>query len=291
MKKEEIRIRDPFVLPYEGKYYMYGVGMYSDDTMSRENADRQILCYISADLDNWSEAIVCFEAPLDFWARKKEYWAPEVHCYKDKFYMFVTFIGEGKMRATQALVSETPTGPFRVWSEPLTPADWMCLDGTLYIENDVPYLVFCHEWVQARDGGIAFVPLKEDLSGTDGETQVLFRASQSGWAHPITEDRQGFVTDGPWIVKEEDGLYMFWSSFQNGNYAVGIAMSESSTLAGPWKHSTQLLFEKDGGHCMMFHGFNGKRYIALHQPNTRLQERARFLEIEKIDCGFKIINE
>ena len=42
MKKEEIRIRDPFVLPYEGKYYMYGVGMYSDDTMSRENADRQI---------------------------------------------------------------------------------------------------------------------------------------------------------------------------------------------------------------------------------------------------------
>ena len=125
--------------------------------------------------------------------------------------------------------------------------------------------------------------MSEDLTKSIGEAKVLFKASESGWAHPLTvsEGKQIYVTDGPWLVKEETGLIMFWSSFHNGSYAVGIAISESGKLTGPWRHCEDLFFEQDGGHGMMFEGFDGQKYFAVHQPNVGPYERAQFLKIKK----------
>lgn len=48
---------------------------------------------------------------------------------------------------------------------PVTPADWECLDGTLYVAADgTPYLVFCHEWLQVKDGEMCAMPLTPDLT-------------------------------------------------------------------------------------------------------------------------------
>lgn len=276
LKRENIRIRDPFILPYEGKYYLYGTGTPGAEDI---DAGRQFWCYISEDLENWSDPICCFDAPADFWG-EKNFWAPEVHIYKGKFYLFGTFFAEGRNRATQALVADRPEGPYRVFSKPLTPAEWMCLDGTLYVENEKPYLVFCHEWLQVGDGEIAVIPLKDDLSASDGDPVVLFKASESGWAEEITPgNRRGIVTDGPWFVKEDGKLIMFWSSFYQGEYAVGMLESESGSVLGPWKHLDTMLFEKNGGHGMLFTGFDGKRYFALHSPNDHPLERACFYEV------------
>ena len=49
MKREDIRIRDPFVLPYQGKYYLYGTGTPGAEDI---NQGRQFWCYISEDLGN-----------------------------------------------------------------------------------------------------------------------------------------------------------------------------------------------------------------------------------------------
>lgn len=279
MKREEIRIRDPFVLPYEEKYYLFGTGTPQQEDI---NEGRQFWCYISKDLENWSKPVCCFDAPKDFWG-EKNFWAPEVHLYNGKFYMLASFYAEGRNRATQALVADKPEGPYRVFGQPLTPPEWMSLDGTLYIEDGVPYLVFCHEWLQVGDGEIAAIPLKKDLSAVDGEATVLFRASESGWAEPITVgDISGIVTDGPWFVREDGKLLMLWSSFHGGAYAVGVSVSESGKLHGPWKHSDKLLFSKDGGHCMLFRGFDGKTYCSLHRPNVSPMERPVFLEVDKV---------
>lgn len=288
MKREEIRIRDPFVLPYEGKYYMYGTGIPGAEDIDE---GRQFWCYVSEDLEEWSEPILCFDASEDFWG-ERNFWAPEVHFYNEKFYMLASFIAEGRMRASQALVADKPQGPFRVIGKPLTPTDWMCLDGTLYVEEGAPYLVFCHEWLQVKDGQIAMIPLKEDLSESIGEAKVLFSASEGGWAHAIEVDTyRGIVTDGPWLVKEEDELLMFWSSYHHGTYAVGMSVSESGKLAGPWRHLDKLLFEKNGGHGMMFRGFDGKHYFVLHGPNDHPDERANFFEIEKVEEGYRLVNK
>lgn len=264
---------------------MYGTGIPNNDDI---NIGRQFWCYVSVDLEEWSEPVLCFDAPDDFWAQKN-FWAPEVHIYRDKFYMFASFYAEEKNRVTQVLVADQPQGPFQVWSEPLTPSDWMSLDGTLFVEDEVPYLVFCHEWLQVEDGEIAMIPLKDDLSGANGTADVLFKASESKWAHPIqVGEKNGIVTDGPWMVKNENELLMFWSSFHYGSYAVGMAVSESGKLKGPWRHLDSLLFQYHGGHGMMFESFDGKLYYVLHQPNDSPFERACFFEIEKMQEGYQL---
>lgn len=288
MKRQDIHIRDPFILPYGGKYYLFGSGI--PDQVDASSA-QQFWCYESQDLENWSQPVCCFDPPADFWGTR-DFWAPEVHHFNGKFYLLGSFISDKRDRATQALVADRPEGPYRAFGQPLTPESWRCLDGTLYVENGKPYLVFCHEWVQVGDGEIAVVALKEDLSAADGEPTVLFKAGQSGWAQEIgSPELHGYVTDGPFLVQEDGVLTMFWSSFVDRQYAVGMAISESGSVFGPWKHSEKLLFEKNGGHGMMFRGYDGKRYFTLHAPNDGPLERPHFFQVEKVDGQYHIKKE
>lgn len=165
MKLSEIHIRDPFILLFEGKYYLFGTpGKYA------WKGAGGFWCYLSDDLENWSEPIKCFEAPEGFWATEN-YWAPEVHYYNGRFYMFASFSAKGHMRAVQILSADKPQGPYEVWSCPLTPNDWICLDGTFYVENGIPYMIFCHEWLQITDGEMCVVQLSSDLKHTIMSTE------------------------------------------------------------------------------------------------------------------------
>ena len=73
MKREDINIRDPFILPYEGKYYLYG----SRGSEVWEDNATGLDVYVSDDLENWSEPKEIFTRTADFWA-DRHYWAPEV---------------------------------------------------------------------------------------------------------------------------------------------------------------------------------------------------------------------
>ena len=169
MKLNEIHMRDPFILPYEGVYYLYG-------TRSFHNTGFNV--HTSTDLENWSEAHSVFEAQPGFWGTH-DFWAPEVHVYKDKFYMFASFIAPGVNRGTAILVADSPMGPFRPHSDgAVTPRDWMCLDGTFHLDEDgQPWMVFCHEWVQIGDGTVCAIKLSEDLHHAISEPIKLWKAS------------------------------------------------------------------------------------------------------------------
>jgi hypothetical protein len=156
----------------------------------------------------------------------------------------------------------------------------MTLDGTLWIEDGVPYMVFAHEWVQIKDGTIEMVRLKDDLSATVGEPKRLFNGSDAPWGRASAQ-YGSYVTDAPYLWRTRTGkLLMIWSSFGEGGYTVGIAESESGKLAGPWKQQPTPLFAEDGGHAMIFRSFDGKLMLILHQPNQTGRERARLFELE-----------
>lgn len=72
---------------------------------------------------------------------------------------------------------------------------------------------------------------------------------------------------------------MIWSSFGKGGYTVGVAVSASGKLRGPWVQQPEPLFAEDGGHGMIFKRFDGQLMLALHQPN-KVTERARLFELE-----------
>ena len=241
MKLDEINIRDPFILPYCKKYYMYGtrVGDPADGGWG-EQAGFDV--YISEDLENWSEPKSVFEKTDDFWG-EKEFWAPEVHFYNGRFYMFATFKADGKCRATHILAADNPDDVFvPVSKESATPADWECLDGSLYVDkNGEPHIVFCHEWLQIGDGTVCEIQLSKDLSEPVSAPRVLWRASDYKDVKSVTEKEGDFVTDGPFLIRDKnDDLFCIWSTFNKDGYTELISKSSTSPLryrSAEWYHS------------------------------------------------------
>ncbi len=286
MKFSEIHIRDPFILPFEGTYYMYGTrGANAWETTTTLGFD----VYESRDLENWSAPVPCFEPDLSFWGTKN-FWAPEVHIYKGKFYMFASFKSETDRRGTQIFVADSPKGPFREHSEKaITPHDWECLDGTLYVaKNGTPYIVFCHEWSQVTDGEMCALQLTDDLKNTVGKPRLLFHASEPAWSKNVA-DTDGFVTDGPYPYRNSDGkLFLLWSSFSESGYVQAVATSSNDDIDGNWTHSHPLLLDRDGGHGMLFQAFEGGLNLILHRPNNTPMERPVLFEVTDSGSELKI---
>lgn len=271
MKLSDINIRDPFVLTHNGKYYMYGTrGKFTWG--GGESSDYGFDVYVSDDLEHWSSPIPVFEYYNGFWG-KKDFWAPEVHFYNGKFYMLATFKGEAGCRGTAILVSDTPDGKFKELSNgAITPADWECLDGTLYIEDGVPYMIFCHEWTQIKNGTVCAIRLSSDLKRAEGAPVLLWSAGDASWRWDL-RDNGSYVTDGPFHIKNAEGLVFMWSSFYKGEYCEAIARSDNGKISGKWSVDDKLLYERDGGHGMVFTDLKGDLRFIYHSPNNTPDER------------------
>jgi hypothetical protein len=276
MKLSEIHIRDPFILAENDTYYLYGTR--GADTWGKGYG---FDVYVSRDLETFSDPIEVFTPPHDFWS-DKNFWAPEVHKYHGKYYMLASFIGDTRNRGTQILMSDSPTGPFLPHSDgPVTPAKWNCLDGTLYVDEDgTPYMIYCKEWKQPKEeivGEIHAIRLTDDLRAPIGEPIYLFSADKKAW---IPNNPKRYVTDGPFVYKTESGKpILLWSSFGEEGYLEAIAYPENGKLTDEWIHVEKPLFEKDGGHGMIFRTKEGKLMMTLHSPNNNPEERPFFFEV------------
>ncbi len=290
----DVHISDPFILADKktGLYYTYV--QFVDRDRFPELAEEEACFYVlsSPDLIHWSVPEVCFRKGA-FWA-DKDYWAPEIHKWRGRYYLISSFRAEGKMRGCQCLVSDSPKGPFTpVGDGPVTPAGWHCLDGTLYVDGDgSPWMVFCHEWLQVYDGQICAIPLSEELDRAIGDPVILFRASDAPWRGNGAADG-GLVTDGPFLHHLPGGeLIMLWSSFsERGDYTVGLARSESGLVTGPWTQDPVPLYALDGGHAMLFRNFGGQLMMSLHCPNIHEKKRILLFEMEETAHSLSIVNE
>lgn len=291
LKTEEIRVRDPFIYAdaESGTYYLYA------QSENRQGSGyKGVEVYTSKDLINWLPPKTVLFLPKE--ADVFMVWAPEVHEYKDAFYLFVTLTSHRTLpekkpvesrswpamhvRGTHVFHADQPTGPFKpLKNTSHTPEGWMALDGTLFVEDGTPYMVFCHEWVQMIDGTMDVVQLKADLSATVGQPQVLFKASDAPGAR--TEPTAGKVTDGCFLYRSPKSgkLFMIWSSFISGSgYCVLLAESQSGGIKGPWINQKPI-YKENGGHGMLFQAFDGRLMMALHQPNNRGKERLHLFEV------------
>lgn len=293
---DQIKIRDPFVYRDDRQrcYLMFGT---TDPEPSGPGPGIGFDCWRSVDLENWEGPIPAFRPPAGFWGTH-HFWAPEVHAYRGDFYMLATFKAHGRHRGTQVLRSTSPEGPYRpISEEPITPTDWECLDGTLYIDaGGDPWMVFCQEWLQVHNGKMWAMRLSDDLTAAEGRPYFLFSASEAPWkrkqAWPIGGERPmpTYVTDGPWLFSHSDGsLLMLWSSMGKQGYVMGVARSEMGDIVGPWEQLPDPLWVKDGGHGMIFETFLGEKMLTFHQPNQHPLERAMFFPIEECGVGIRCI--
>ena len=295
VKLYDMHWRDVCILPdtATGYYYMIGPG------------GKTVLSYRSKDLINWEDPRTIFEIPEGFWGDIEivNIWAPELHRYKGKFYLFLTFNTNHKFeeqwpnwrprvtRGSQILVSDSLTGPYKAFQNHSTlPSDMMTLDATLWEEDGKPYIVYAHEWVQISNGTMEYMQLKDDLSETVGEPALMFRGNAGPWV--LASRTEGcFVTDGPYLRKNRAGkLMMIWASFGKGGYNEGVAFSESGKLAGPWVQQVEPLYTNDGGHGMLFETFDRKLMMVLHSPNNR-ESRPHIFEMEDMGDALRVKKE
>ena len=281
LKTADIHIRDPFVLVHEGKYYLYGT-RGSTCWGSATGFD----VYVGDDLENWSGPHACFENDGTFWA-DRNYWAPEVHEWQGAFYMFASFKHPDVCRGTAILKAESPMGPFRPHSDGcITPAQWECLDGTFYVSKaGKPYMVFCHEWLQAGDGGMYAVELTQNLKAPAGQPRLLFTASEAEWCQEKVHSSgsRGYVTDGPFLWRTQEGtLLCLWASFSESGYTEAVAVSDNGDIDGTFAQA-EPLFWNDGGHGMVFRALDGQLWLTLHSPNNTPMERPKFYPIRERD--------
>lgn len=272
MKRNDINIRDPFVLAEDGVYYLYGTRAAG---FGRRTGGFDV--YVSKDLEGWSEPIECCDSEKCGWNTDVN-WAPEVHKYGGAYYMFATF--SDSLRGTRVLRADSPLGPFLPHSDgSVVPAGWECIDGTLYVEDGTPYVVLCHEHTQILDGTIAYVELSPDLKRCVGEPVTLFSAKEAGGG-PIRHDGSvHYVTDGPFLYRTKTGaLLLLWSTFLDGKYAECLARFDGGSIRGRVEHLPPLVVN-DGGHGMIFRA-GDKLYLTYHTPNASGLERPAFLELK-----------
>ena len=296
-------VRDPFIVVdrEKGEYYLYL--QTRNWRPAKEKAIRGVDIFVSRDLKTWTFYGPAFQLPAE--SKATLVWAPEVHCFNGAYYLFTTLtipepVASADLvdvsgnplqlrRGTWVFRSDSPRGPFTpVKQGSLTPENWLSLDGTLWVEDGKPYMVFCHEWVQIVNGTIEMVELKPDLSDAVGTPKTLFAASDAPNAMPAPNASK--VTDGPFLYRSptSGNLYMLWSTFLNDSngYTTLCARSASGKLAGPWVEHTPI-YTHDGGHGMIFTTLEGKTMMAIHQPNAG-PERLKLLEIHEEGNTLKV---
>ncbi len=291
---DSIRLSDPCILA-DAKtmmYYMTGTGG---------------MLWKSKDLKLWTGPFrVAKTDPQSWMGPNPMIWAAELHEYNGKYYYFATFTNRDvkidtvrgnviDRRACHVLVSENPAGPYLPMSDSeYLPANMPTLDGTLWVEDGKPYMIFCYEWLQNWNGTMEKIELKPDLSGSVVEMKLLFRASDSPWSKE--RDEQGNiifnkVTDGPWLFRTKTGrLGMIWTSWVYDVYTQGVAYSESGKLAGPWIHEPEPITPPNFGHGMLFRTFDGKLLMSVHSHkniNGRYHRVPHLFEMD--DSGDKLV--
>ena len=304
----DIPAHDPFVLADSstGTYYLYTGAVPSLHGVESYG----VLTYTSQDLEYWKGPYLVFTVPENSWAHPQHgAWAPEVHAYKGRYYLFVTLHHQERKlegepvqgyekhwRGTVIAVSDSPAGPFEMINleAPVVSPTQMTLDGTLYIdEQDAPWMVYCHEWIQTIDGTIEAVRLADDLSTAIGEPMTLLQASSAPWLSqqqhvPEDQETSVYVTDGCQLYRTSSGkLMMLWSSYEGDSYVQTIARSISDTLAGPWEQLEPLVKE-DSGHGMLFQTFDQQWMLILHRPFDMPASRCYLYEIEDTGDQFRL---
>ena len=290
--RKDFRIRDPFVLADNGTYYLYESKPWF--------GGNGVSVRTSKDLEHWSEKKVAMVVPEG--VPVTAVWAPEVHKYEGAYYLFTTLTEKKESapikaldpkakeehltpRGTWVFKAESPLGPFRpVKTGPVPPKEWMTLDGTLYVEDGQPYMVFCHEWCQVDNGRMCYAPLAKDFASFTAPPKTMFAARDAmpGASH---------VTDGPFFYRSprNGDLYMIWSNFVKGHgYCVLLRKSTTGKIAGPWTKD-EILYGKNGGHGMLFRTFDGKLILTLHQPNSGEAERMKLFKIEDTGHTLRLV--
>lgn len=183
---------DPYVLKFNGYYYLY---------VSTRDTDDGVKVWSSRDLVNWNYRGLAATDPITHGA-----YAPEVIYWNGTFYMYTSPAGNGHY----VLSSTSPTGPFQVVTGNLGKS----IDGHVFIDDDGSFSFY-----HAAPGRIDAAPMSSPTTiGASASTGV----GMGGW----TEGATVFKRNGKYYM-----TYTGNHVFSKG-YRVDYAVSTSGPRSG-----------------------------------------------------------
>ncbi len=281
-----VKIGDPQIVPYNGKYYCYATGGIALNGMQDG-----FYVWVSDDLVNWSEPQLCFKA-IDYWG-KSHFWAPEVVYHNGKFVMHYSAQSRtlDRLRIGVA-VSDSPLGPFEdVHGKPMFDLGYAAIDGSVLVCDEGNFLYYSRDCSENHIDGIRVsqiycVRLNDELTETIGEHKLVATPTYE-W-----EKKSGdpLWNEGPCVIKLGDKYVMNYSAncYATNDYAICLAVSDSPM--GEWikpEKSNPVLSRRGNlfgaGHNAFFQGFDGMLYTSFHiQTNPESPSGDRRVVIGKV---------
>ena len=239
---------DPYIMKYRGYYYLYVSA-----------GDRNIYCWRTKDLMEWSEAYICCTDETTAVA-----YAPEVIYWNGRFYMCTSPRGGGHY----LLTSDSPTGPFTHQTGNLG----RDIDGSMFVNDDGKWYFY-----HANNGGIRGCLMPTHL--TFGDDVDLGCRISGQW------------TEGPCVFKRNNIFYLIYTGnhvWTNG-YRIDYAMSSSGPLSGfrPQSEQNPILVDTETpthkalGHGTAFVGPDLDTYFFCYH-NLQDNKARRLLNFERI---------
>ncbi len=262
----EREIADPFVLRFNGQYYLYS----TTDSRGYE-------VFVSENLVDWKNKGRVFRDP------RGGNWAPEVfHNQRGdgKFYLYYTDnIGGPRRGPLEKQIgvagADSPLGPFIDKAVLATHS----IDAHLFQDDDGRLFLY---YVDLNEGFKIMVQPMADPIRKVNEPKIVIRPTVE-W-----ERRSGEVTEGPFMLKHNGIYYLMYSGSgaDTPNYGIGYATSKSPT--GPFvKYAGNPIAQRGGkvsgpGHHCVVEGPDGKLWMLYHQKwDTEVNWR-RFLALDPL---------
>lgn len=220
-------IGDPFVLTYNGLYYLY--------CTSETSLRKGFYVWTSKDMVNWEKHGLALSNETPGILGINRFWAPEVVEYKGKFYMTYSAGYADDVLKLCLAVSDDPLGPFINYKSPWLEQKLSHIDATIFIDANKAYAYFVRDCstniINGRETSQIFVAqLSDDLKSFVTEPKLVITPDQS-W-----EDINGtrLWNEGPSVLKHEGKYYMTYSAngFNVNEYCVGYATADNPF--GPW---------------------------------------------------------
>ena len=239
---------DPYIMKYRGYYYLYVSA-----------GDRNIYCWRTKDLMEWSEPYVCCTDETTAVA-----YAPEVIYWNGLFYMCTSPRGGGHYMLT----SDSPTGPFTHQTGNLG----RDIDGSMFVNDDGKWYFY-----HANYGGIRGCPMPTHL--TYGDDVDLGCRISGQW------------TEGPCVFKRNNLYYLLYTGNHvwTDGYRIDYAISGSGPLSGftPQSEQNPILVDTETpthkalGHGTAFVGPDLDTYFFCYH-NLQDNKARRLLNFERI---------
>ena len=231
-------IADPFILKWNGEYYLYCTG-------------DPITAYHSTDLVNWDfiGPVLSSSKNADAW-NQADVWAPEVVYRNGRFYLYYTAakaspdwrVGEMTRRVGVA-VSDSPAGPFVDAGQPVTPG-WG-IDGHVFKDPDTgeEFLFYSYLYEPRLPGAGIVADRMTAWDAVAGRPAHIVRGSEA-WEDKDGDPNNGtlrYTNEGPTVIKRHGRYYLMYSggSWDLPTYALAYAVSDSvlqGGLSGPgWR--------------------------------------------------------